>query len=323
LELTESETSPPSASALVERVVVLAGAASVAEALVELRREQNLFPFVAVCEEGRLVGLVDASSLLGAEAEIPLERLLKPPDVVVDASLTAEHAAWLAAHAGAEAVAVTDRDERFLGLVPASRLLALMVHEHEVDLARLGGFLRGSTQARTAAEESVTRRVWHRAPWLLVGLAGAVAAAQIVRAFESDLEARVALAFFLPGIVYMADAVGTQTETLVIRGISVGVQPGRIFRLEALAGAAIGALLSLAIFPLALFVTGEEEIAAVVSLSLLASASCATVVAVSLPYFIQRLNYDPAFGSGPLATVVQDLLSILIYFGIAAAIAGS
>jgi magnesium transporter len=143
-----------------------------------------------------------------------------------------------------------------------------------------------------------------------------------VSAFEGELTDTVALAFFLPGIVYMADAVGTQTETLVIRGLSVGVSVGRILRLEYLTGAIIGTLLSIAIFPLALVVTDDTSIAAAVSLSLLASASVATVVAVTLPFVMQRLNLDPAFGSGPLATVIQDILSIAIYFSVAATLVG-
>jgi magnesium transporter len=247
---------------------------------------------------------------------------VKPLDSEVAQSASAERAAWLAAHAGVEVVSVVDEDGTFLGVIPAHRLIGLMVHEHEVDIARLGGFLRGTSQARTASEEVVLRRIWHRLPWLLLGLAGAVAAARIVSAFEGELTDTVALAFFLPGIVYMADAVGTQTETLVIRGLSVGVSVGRILRLEYLTGAIIGTLLSIAIFPLALVVTDDTSIAAAVSLSLLASASVATVVAVTLPFVMQRLNLDPAFGSGPLATVIQDILSIAIYFGVAATLVG-
>jgi magnesium transporter len=149
-----------------------------------------------------------------------------------------------------------------------------------------------------------------------------VVAAQVVASFEGDLADRLALAFFLPGIVYMADAVGTQTETVVIRGLSVGIAPVRIVRLEILTGAIIGVLLAVAIAPLAWAVTGDTGIAAVVSLSLVASASCATVVAVILPLVLQRFDFDPAFGSGPLATVIQDILSLVIYFAIAAALLG-
>ena len=70
--------------------------------------------------------------------------------------------------------------------------------------------------------------------------------------------------------------------------------------------------------PFALAVWGEPTVAAVVALSLFASCSIATAVALTLPSLLHRLGHDPAFGSGPLATVIQDLLSLLIYFGIAA-----
>jgi magnesium transporter len=74
---------------------------------------------------------------------------------------------------------------------------------------------------------------------------------------------------------------------------------------------------------LALIVTGETRVASIVSLALLASTSIATVVAVSLPSLMQRFDLDPDFGSGPLATVVQDIFSISIYLAIAAALLSS
>jgi magnesium transporter len=281
---------------------------SVATVVEALRGRAGSTPgWIAVCEGDELMSLVAASQLLMAGEARPIEQMDSVSFMRVEASVSAESAAWLATMTDAE-------------VVPLSRFLPLLVHEHEEDIARLGGFLRGSRTARTASEEPVHRRVMHRAPWLLLGLLGTGLAAQIVRAFEVELEETVALAFFLPGIVYMADAVGTQTETLVIRGLSVGVPIRRILRLEVVTGALIGGLLSLGILPLALAITGDATLAFVVALSLLASAMCATVIAMSLPWAMNRFGLDPAFGSGPLATVMQDLISILIYFGIAIAL---
>jgi magnesium transporter len=205
-----------------------------------------------------------------------------------------------------------------MGFIPPQRLLAILLWEHEEDMTRLGGFLRETAAARTASLEAVVRRFWHRIPWLLVGLLGALAAADIVGAFEAQLQETVALAFFIPGIVYMADAVGTQTETLVVRGLSVGVSIGQIVRREALTGLLIGITLSWAFFPLALWRWGDGRVAMVVALSLLLACSTATFVALALPWLFHRFGKDPAFGTGPLATVIQDLLSIMIYFIIAA-----
>jgi Mg/Co/Ni transporter MgtE len=81
-------------------------------------------------------------------------------------------------------------------------------------------------------------------PWLLVGLLGALLAADIVGAYEQQLQANVMLAFFIPGIVYLADAVGTQTEALVIRGLSVGVSIGGVVRREVYTGLLVGVTLA-------------------------------------------------------------------------------
>ena len=83
----------------------------------------------------------------------------------------------------------------------------------------------------------------------------------------------------------------------------------------------IGIFLGLSFFPFAYLVWGDARVAGTVALALLGSTATATFVAMALPYGLNRLGRDPAFGAGPLATVVQDLLSILIYFAIATVLA--
>jgi magnesium transporter len=206
-----------------------------------------------------------------------------------------------------------------MGFIPPDRLLAVLLAEHDEDMARLGGFLRNTSTARTASEEPILRRFWHRVPWLLPGLAGALLAADIVGLFERELQANVMLAFFIPGIVYLADAVGTQTETLVIRGLSIGVPIGRVLRREILTGLVIGLALAVIFFPLGLWRWGGGGVVLAVSLAIFAACTTASVIAMVLPWILDRLDIDPAFGSGPLATVIQDLLSIVIYLVISSA----
>ena len=189
-------------------------------------------------------------------------------------------------------------------------------------MARMGGYLASTASARHATEERVVARLGHRLPWLLVGLVGVMAAAGVVGSFESQLEANVLLAAFLPGVVYMADAVGTQTETLAIRGLAVGVSPGSIVGREALTGLVVGALVAVAFLPVAAVVGGAWDVGVVVALALLVACSVATVVALVLPWLLHRSGRDPAFGAGPLATVVQDLLSIVVYLALARLLLG-
>jgi magnesium transporter len=157
-------------------------------------------------------------------------------------------------------------------------------------------------------------------PWLLVGLGGALLAADFVAWFEAKLQHKIMLAFFIPGIVYLADAVGTQTETVVVRGLSVGVEMRRMLGRELLVGLAIGLALAVVASPLVWWRWGELDVALCVGLSIFAACSTATLAAMGLPWILSALKFDPAFGSGPLATVTQDLLSILIYFAIATAL---
>jgi magnesium transporter len=198
-------------------------------------------------------------------------------------------------------------------VIPPHRLVAVLLAEHEEDLSRLGGFLKGASTARMTSEEPVRRRFWHRLPWLLLGLCGALFAADLIGRFEDVLRANVVLAFFLPGIVYLADAVGTQTETVIVRGLSLGVPMRHMVARELVAGIVIGVALGTIASPLVWWLWQDADLALSVGVSVFAAASTSTVAAMLLPWTLERVGLDPAFGSGPLATVIQDLLSIYIY----------
>jgi magnesium transporter len=276
---------------------------------------------IAVCRADQLVGLVPAEAVLAAPGDRRIDAVMDPDPPLVGPGIDQEVAAWKAVAHGETSLAVVDGSGRFVGLVPPRRLLAVLLAEHDEDLARLSGVLRSTGAARRASEEPVGRRIVHRLPWLVLGLLGALASAVIVRSFEDDLTATIALAFFLPGVVYMADAVGTQTEALIIRGLSVGVPIGQVVRRELVTGLVVGVSIAAAFLPIGL-AAWETDVALAVAIALFAACSTATVVAMVLPWLFSRVGADPAFGSGPLATVVQDLLSLLIYFVVAAAIVG-
>jgi magnesium transporter len=275
---------------------------------------------VVVVDDRRLVGLVPIERLLTAAAATPLAELVDAAPVAVAPGADREAATVELVRRHGHTLAVVDADGRFHGVLPPEALLRDLLEEHEEDLARLGGFLAGTSSARAASQKRVSRRLWHRLPWLLLGLLGAMGSAVIVSSFEAQLQAQVLLAFFVPAIVYMADAVGTQTEAVLIRGISVGVPLRSVVSRELASGLIIGALVSAAFLPFTYGIWGNASVAATVSLALFASSSIAVVVAMLLPYLLARLGLDPAYGSGPLATVIQDLLSIAVYLSIAVAL---
>jgi len=285
-------------------------------------RRFDLVSHAAVCDDGRLVGIIRIEDLLPASANATAESIMDPEPPAVVPGLDQEQVAWQAVKHGESALAVQDSSGLFVGFIPPQRLLEVLLWEHDEDMSRLGGVLHRQTVARSAQEETTLRRLWHRLPWLFVGLAGALVAAEIVQLFEMELAHSLLLTMFLPGVIYLADAVGTQTETLVVRGLALGLDFPRMLRKEILTGFGIGLVLASIFFVAARAIWNDTRTIGVVSLALFAAACVASAVAMVLPWALDRLDVDPAFGSGPLATVIQDLLSIVIYFMMAGAILG-
>jgi magnesium transporter len=277
---------------------------------------------IPVCDGLRLVGMVQIEALLAADHELAVSMLMDPEPARISPHADQEIAAWtMLCHRGG-ALAVVDDNGALLGVIPPERMLRVLLQEHEEDIARFSGLLANSSRARIASEERVGLRLMHRLPWLAIGLIGAMLSAWLVGSAEEQLARTVQLAFFLPAIVYMADAVGTQTETLAVRGLSVGVPIRRFVGKELASGVLIGALIAALFFPFCLWTFNDPSLAVAVSLSLFASCIVAAAVALLLPWTLGLLHRDPAFGAGPLATVVQDLLSIAIYLALAATIVG-
>jgi magnesium transporter len=228
-----------------------------------------------------------------------------------------EEVAARAIHHGLSSVPVVDDTGALLGVVPAPVLLDVLRREHVEDLHRLAGIGRETEQARHALEDPPMRRARHRLPWLLVGLAGAMGSALVTQRYEAALEARIAVAFFIPAIVYLADAIGTQTEAIAVRFLSLSrASFPRLLFGELRTGLLIGAVLSLLALPLAALAVGDLRLAAAVALSLFVAGGLATAIGVLFPWLLARAGSDPAFGSGPVATIVQDVLSLLVYLSV-------
>lgn len=272
---------------------------------------------IAVCRDGMFLGLIRVEDLLVAPAEAKADSIMDPDPPRVANGLDREVAAWRAVHHRETALVVVTPEGRFIGIIPPLTLLQVLLQEHEEDLARLGGFLRGTAKARASALEKVFRRFGHRLPWILMGLLGGVLTSGIVAHYEEALRGKLVLAFFLPTVVYLADAVGTQTETLLVRGMSVGVGLRQVVMRELQTGLLIGVVIAVCGFLFLLWRYHQPDLALGIGLSLFAACSTASATAMVLPWFLTRMGVDPAYGSGPLATVIQDILSILIYFLIA------
>lgn len=271
--------------------------------------------------DGRLQGTMRMTALLAADGGTSLGRLMRGDPPRTHADTDQERVAALARREGLAAVPVVDEAGRLMGVVPPEAIIDVLRREHVEDLHRLAGILHETSQAQSALSESPLRRLRHRLPWLLVGFAGSLMATAVVATFEGTLEAKVALAFFIPAIVYLADAIGTQTEAIAVRGLSQSHAPlMRLLGGELAAGLLIGGALGLLALPAVLVGFGDMRLAVTVALTVVLASTIATTVGLLFPWILSHLGQDPAYGSGPVATIIQDVLSLLIYFLVAVAL---
>lgn len=298
--------------------VVLAQPGDSAAALREQIRHLQPSAWELVCvveDDQRLLGTLTPAELLSLPDDVRLGSAARRDGVCVLPDTDQERMASIALEHGVSAMPVVDHAGRLAGVVGPSQLMRILRREHVEDLHRLAGITRESDRAREAMEEAPMRRVRHRLPWLLVGLGGSMVATFVVARFESALAAMPALAFFVPGLVYLADAIGTQSEAVAVRGLSLShVGLAKLIGEELRSGFLIGLVLALLAFPMIWMVFGDRNLAAAVALALAGASMVASTLGLLLPWLLARLGSDPAYGSGPLATIVQDVLSLLIYF---------
>ena len=272
---------------------------------------------LVVGTDGRLSGVVPIARIFSAAAEALMGEAMDRNFPRGAAHTALARAPPPARPPGDAALPVVDAEGRPLGVMPSQALLQVLRREHVEDLHRLAGIQREASQARHAIEDPPLRRMRHRLPWLLVGLAGSAIATAAMASFEATLRASLTVAFFVPGIVYLADAIGTQSEAIAVRRLSL-TRTGIVHLLagELRTGMLLGAVLGLASLVPIWLVFGDVRLAAAVATAILAAGSMAAVLGLLLPWWIARSGRDPAFGSGPLATVIQDILSLLVYFAV-------
>jgi magnesium transporter len=273
----------------------------------------------AVDSRGAPLGFLPVGQLFAHERSTPFGRAMRDDVPAVRLHDDQEHAASLALHHGVDALVVVEDSGRLAGIMPAQALLQVLRREHIEDMHRVAGIQREAARARHAIEDPPLRRVEHRLPWLVAGLLGSAVATAVMAAYERRLAANLAIAFFIPALVYLADAVGTQTEAIAVRGLSltrrgIGHLLAGELRVGTLIGAALGALALLPIW--AGF--GDLRLAAAVSTAIWAASTIAAALGLLVPWSLARMGIDPAYGSGPAATVVQDVMSILAYFAVLA-----
>jgi magnesium transporter len=218
-----------------------------------------------------------------------------------------------------KSIPIVDEHKHFLGIIASDTILATLKREYEEDFLKSAGIVTSSKHPANQTNTSIADAFLHRSPWIVIGLIGGILAAQVVGAFEAVLAQHIILAAFIPLIVYVGAAVAAQTQTLFIRDlvltskINMLTYALRQFFITIL----IGLLCGLVIWGIIHAFWNQSYLGFVIGLSGFIAITSSVITSLTVPYVLNSLGQDPANGSGPFATILQDILSILIYFTVA------
>ena len=265
-----------------------------------------------------LCGVVSIRTLFRVPKITKVKEVMTTDVVSVRLGADQKKVAKLALHTEIKAVPVVDKEGRLAGVVSADAIFSILHDEAKKEKFLSAGVRHMDHAYADIVDMPFRAAVLQRLPWLVVGLVGGILAAYIISHFEAALELELLLAAFIAPLVYMADAAGTQSGAMFIESHAHREKPSlktylvKELRISALLAAVLAFLLA----AVAWLWFGSMFVGLVVLATLFAAILFANMVAVLLPWLLIKLKKDPALGSGPFATIVTDVVTILIYFGI-------
>jgi magnesium transporter len=309
--------------------IVVPDECTVAEALRTVRETPDLpeqaFAVHVVDEDRRLVGVASLRALVVGNPDSPIRDVMDPEVVAVTPQTDQEHVADLASRYDLVEVPVVDAQHRLLGVVTIDDIVDVLREEATEDILKFAGAGEGLDD---------TRSFWAsfraRLPWLGAAAVGGILVALSLSGFENALQTLPALALFMPVIAGMGGNVGTQSSTIVVRGLAVGyVERAKLSRLvvrEMGLGASLGMIYGIVIALCAPWIgAGPEDpvrLGGVIAGGMVGSMTIAATVGTSVPLVLAWLNVDPAIATGPFVTTAVDILGLLFYFWLATMLLG-
>ena len=270
-------------------------------------------------EDDRLVGVASLRALATTPADTILKDIMVKRVHTVRPETDQEEVAQIVAQYNYLAVPVLDEDDQLLGIVTVDDVVDVIREEATEDFLQMAG----AGKDREILLKSSWENARARLPWLFASWIGGIFAASIIGTFEHLLESMIALAAFIPVIIGMGGNIGTQSSTIIVRGIATGrIEIGselKVMWKEVRVGIILGVLygLLLGAFAKFRFIDADPMLGVVVGLSIACSMLLAVAVGTFVPMFLRKVDIDPAIASGPFVTTSIDILGVLFYFVIA------
>ena len=303
---------------------------TVADALKHIRsvareKESIYACYVMDLETDRLLGAVSLRDLVMSEFERPVVQIMRRKPVTVNALDDQEAVAHKIAKYNLLAVPVLEKDGSVVGFVTVDDVIDVLAEEQTDDILKMGGVEPGALD-KPYFENPVWRVVRKRIGWLLLLFVAETFTGTVLRHYEGELAAVVALSFFIPLLIGTGGNAGSQTVTTIIRSIALGEirmkDAWRVLGREATTGVIVGVLVGSVAFGRALLWGAHMPLAITVAITVLVICTWSTTVGSLIPIAAEHFGVDPAVLSAPLITTLVDATGLIIYFRIAKVILG-
>lgn len=267
-------------------------------------------------EQKRLVGVLSLRDLIISDEDEIIKHIMNENVLSVSVGKDQEEVAQTIRDYDLLAVPVVDFQNHLLGIITVDDIIDVMDEEASEDYSKFAAIT--DIDARDANPIQAAKK---RLPWLIVLLFLGMITASLISGFEETLEEVPIVAIFIPLIAGMAGNAGTQSLAVAVRGLAVGDYGNEnrfklIFR-EIFTGILVGGSTAIIVIPLIYFWKGNVFLGILVGIALLATLTVATLSGALIPLLMERLNIDPAVASGPFITTLNDITSVIIYFGLA------
>lgn len=281
-------------------------------------KKETIYYTYVTDRENRLIGFVSLKDIFMAGQDLPIKKIMHRKVIKAGTRQDQEEVAKTVRKYNLLALPVIDRDKKLAGIVTVDDILDVVHEENTEDFYKMAAMLAPKEEYFNTGFFTLLRR---RIVWLVILLIAVQFSGQILKNYGFALEAAVALVYFIPMLLNTAGNAGTQSSTIIIRGLATGeIGIGQVFKVirrELAMGLALGTILGLLGAGRALLLEANPFLGIAVGLTLAGTIVMATLTGALLPLLLKKIKIDPAVAAGPFITTVVDITALIIYFEIA------
>jgi len=272
---------------------------------------------IVINREGHYLGTLALTDLLTKDPSLSVAEIINREVDPIQANTDVKEVASLFEKLDLVSAPVVDEQNKLIGRITIDDVVDVIREEGEHSLMSMAGLREEEDMFAPVVASSRRRTVW-----LGVNLLTALLASWVISNFDQTIEKIVALAILMPIVASMGGIAGSQTLTLVIRGIALG-QVGRsnawrLINKEILVGLLNGLIWAIVVSIISYLWFDDVGLGVIIAAAMLLNLIVAAIAGAAIPIFLHKIGVDPALAGGVLVTTVTDVIGFLAFLGLAA-----